>query len=134
MEIEKYISELLYRYDCVIIPDFGGFVTNKIAAKLDVENHSIYPPTKQLSFNSNLKHNDGLLANYIATSENISYEKANLTISLSVIQWQKALRKSDLALENLGVFSLNNHQLIQFEPRTSINYLTSSFGFSAVVA
>ncbi|MDA9349687.1 hypothetical protein N9R21_07960, partial [Polaribacter sp.] len=32
MTVEKYINELLYRYDCVIVPNFGGFITNKIGA------------------------------------------------------------------------------------------------------
>ena len=41
MDITKYISDLLYRYDCVIIPGFGGFITNKIGAKLDEKKHRI---------------------------------------------------------------------------------------------
>ena len=26
MTLANYINDLLYRYDCVIVPDFGGFV------------------------------------------------------------------------------------------------------------
>ena len=73
MIIAKYISDLLYRYDCVIVPDFGGFVANRIGAKVNNFTHTFSPPSKQLTFNSLLKHNDGLLANYIASSENISF-------------------------------------------------------------
>ncbi|MGZ6416715.1 MAG: HU domain-containing protein, partial [Bacteroidia bacterium] len=25
-KVDKHISELLYEHDCVIVPDFGGFV------------------------------------------------------------------------------------------------------------
>ena len=74
MNIANYISDLLYRYNCIIIPNFGGFVTNKISAKIDEASNMLYPPKKQITFNSHLKENDGLLANYIATSENISFE------------------------------------------------------------
>ena len=75
MNLANYINDLLYRYDCVIVPDFGGFVTNRIGAKLNSDTHTFSPPTKQIAFNSHLKHNDGLLANYIASSEQISFEK-----------------------------------------------------------
>lgn len=93
MNLANYINDLLYRYDCVIVPDFGGFVTNKIDAKLDESTNTFYPPSKQITFNSLLKHNDGLLANYIASSEQISFEKASTAISLSVIKWQTELTK-----------------------------------------
>jgi len=76
MTLANYINDLLYRYDCVIVPDFGGFVTNAISAKVNQFSHTFYPPTKQITFNSHLKNNDGLLANYIASSENVSFEKA----------------------------------------------------------
>jgi hypothetical protein len=28
MKLDHYISQLLFRYDCVIVPNLGGFVTN----------------------------------------------------------------------------------------------------------
>ena len=68
MIIANYISDLLYRYDCVIVPDFGGFVANRIGAQVNNFTHTFSPPTKQITFNGLLKHNDGLLANYIASS------------------------------------------------------------------
>jgi hypothetical protein len=74
MSLTNYINDLLYRYDCVIVPDFGGFVTNAISARVNHFSHTFYPPTKQLTFNSHLTNNDGLLANYIASSENISFK------------------------------------------------------------
>lgn len=131
MNLETYIKDLLYRYDCVIIPDFGGFVTKTIAAKLDENTHQFFPPTKQLSFNSHLKNNDGLLANYIASVENISFEKASNAIALSVIKWQNEIQKKALNLEGIGVLKLNDNRQIIFEPNTTINYLSTSFGLSS---
>ena len=75
MALATYIKDLLYRYDCVIVPDFGGFISNKISAKINEQSHTFYPPSKQLGFNHHLTHNDGLLANYVASAENISFEK-----------------------------------------------------------
>ncbi len=131
MTIAKYINDLLYRYDCVIVPDFGGFVTNRIGAKIDNSTHTFYPPTKQITFNSLLKHNDGLLANYIASSENISFEKASTAISLSVIKWKNEIHTKSVLIDNLGSLSLNEAKQIVFEPNTKVNYLTDSFGLAS---
>lgn len=134
MTLATYINDLLYRYDCVIVPDFGGFVTNRIGAKANNFTHTFTPPTKQVTFNSLLKHNDGLLANYIASAENISFEKASTAISLSVIKWKNELQSKSVEIDNLGVLSLNEEKQIVFEPKTSVNYLTESFGLATVAS
>lgn len=131
MNLANYINDLLYRYDCVIVPDFGGFVTNTIGAKLDETTHTFYPPTKQITFNSHLKHNDGLLANYIASSLDISFDKASAAISLAVIKWQNEIQSKSIAIENIGVLSLNAEKQFIFEPKNTTNYLTTSFGLSS---
>ena len=131
MTIAKYISDLLYRYDCVIIPNFGGFVTNEVSAKVNNYTHTFYPPSKQLTFNSNLKSNDGLLASYISSSENISYSKALDHIQQEVKNWNSIIEKEEFELENVGSFSLNEEGNYIFEPTLKVNYLTSSFGLSS---
>src|SRR5690554_7220130 len=76
MAITTYISDLLYRYECVILPGFGAFLTRNQSARIDEETNSFYPPSKVISFNRQLQANDGLLANYVASVENCSYEIA----------------------------------------------------------
>ena len=75
-KVEIYISRLLYKHNCVIIPDFGGFVCNYMPAKIIRTQHLIIPPSKSIAFNKNLTNNDGLLVNEIAKCENISFEIA----------------------------------------------------------
>jgi len=130
MTVANYINDLLYRYDCVIVPNFGGFITNRISAKVDNSTDTFYPPSKQISFNNHLKHNDGLLANHIASSENISFEKATQKIGTTVANWNKELAVSSIKLTNLGTFSLNAEKQLIFEPSTKTNYLTESFGLA----
>ena len=91
MAIANYLKDLLYRYDCVIVPNFGGFITNTTSAHIHRSSHTFYPPSKQVGFNVNLSHNDGLLANYIAKLENISFDQANTQISETVAQWNLTL-------------------------------------------
>ena len=132
MTLTNYINDLLYRYDCVIVPDFGGFVTNAISAKVNHFSHTFYPPTKQITFNALLKNNDGLLANYVASSENISFEQATNSIAEIVKTWQTQLQTESVVMGKVGSLSLNNEQQIIFEPNTSSNYLTETFGMTAV--
>lgn len=134
MILANYINDLLYRYDCVIIPDFGGFVTNKKGAKFDRNTNTIHPPSKQITFNRHLKVSDGLLANYIASSENISFEKATTAISLSVIKWQNEIQTKPIEIGSVGVLSINKNNQIIFEPNNKINFLAESFGLSAVAS
>lgn len=131
MALTTYIKDLLYRYDCVIIPDFGGFITNKINAQIDEKSHTFYPPIKQLSFNHLLTHNDGLLTNYVASVENISFEQANQEIVKTVSLWNQQIKTDSLELENIGSLQLNDKNQLIFEPKSNVNYLLSSFGLSS---
>ena len=74
--VEKYISELLFKHDCVIVPNFGGFVGNHKSAKLNSQTNVLYPPTKQILFNRDLITNDGLLISHKASQESVSLEEA----------------------------------------------------------
>lgn len=131
MQLSNYISDLLYRYECVIVPGFGGFVSNTISSTVNHFTHTFNPPTKKLSFNSQLKNNDGLLANYIAASKNISFEEATSMIEEKVANWNLELQKNTIAIKNIGSLSLNKEQKIIFEPIESTNYLASSFGLES---
>lgn len=132
MNVASYINDLLYRYDCVIVPNFGGFVTNKISARVNNFTHTFNPPAKQITFNSHLKHNDGLLANYIASSENITFEAAVKKIEEAVVSWQESLQTNAVTIDAVGTLALNEEKQLVFEPNKATNYLTEAFGLSTV--
>lgn len=134
MTLAKYIRDLLFRYECVIVPEFGGFLTKTISARIDEETNTLYPPTKRLGFNSQLVDNDGLLANYITSVDQIPYEAALNFIDFEVKEWQKRLTNENVVLEDIGYFSLNDEQKLQFEPDSKINYLTDAFGLDTLIA
>jgi preprotein translocase subunit Sss1 len=134
IDLAYSISQLLYRYDCVIIPGFGGFVTQFKSAAIDRQAHSIYPPSKEVSFNSMLVKNDGVLVNFVAEDQDLSYNSAQNLIDIQVEDWKKQLRFQDLYLAKIGRFHLGLEQQILFEPENSTNFLTDSFGLSAVIA
>ena len=55
MQLETYISDLLYRYECVTVPEFGAFLTQRVSAKVHESTNAFYPPKKVLSFNEQYK-------------------------------------------------------------------------------
>lgn len=133
IQIDIYISDLLYRYDCVVIPEFGGFVANYASAKIQAVQHKIVPPSKQLSFNKNLKTNDGLLSKHIAERRSISYEEANEFIRSFVNQSIEGLNKGDkIRIEKVGVLHLDPERNIQFTAEEQNDYLLDSFGLGAL--
>lgn len=134
MTLAKYIGDLLYRYECVIVPNFGGFVTNEISAKVNHLTHTFYAPSKQLTFNSHLQNSDGLLVNYISSVQSISYAKASEFIENEVSMWKMLLTKETVELDNIGSFRLSKDGKYIFEPSNTVNYLTSSFGFNTYVS
>jgi hypothetical protein len=135
INLEKYIPELLYNLECVIIPDFGGFVTRTETAAFDEQNMTFRPPFRSISFNKNLVINDGSLIHHIMNAEKITYEQASITIKYAVTKWNSTLNeKNRLELNGIGVFSLFQDQTIQFEPKLDVNFLIESYGLFPVTA
>jgi hypothetical protein len=135
MMIEKHISALLYRYQCVSVPGFGAFLTETLPAQLNNDTYTFYPPKKLISFNANLKNNDGLLANHIALQEKISYDQAVANITQTVEAWNKRLQNWEtLILKNLGTIAHNIEGSIVFTPDTPVNYLAEAFGLTNVIS
>lgn len=135
MKIEQYISQLLYRHQCVTVPGFGAFLTEIQSAHLHENTNSFYPPKKVISFNSHLKNNDGLLANHIAQVEKSTYENAVASIESEVVIWNSILQVNEkFTLKNIGELSLNSEKNIVFTPSENINYLKESFGLNSFVS
>ena len=135
MQIEKHISDLLYRYQCVTVPGFGAFLTETVSAHVTGSASSFFPPKKVVSFNANVKNNDGLLANHVALQEKMSYELAVIKIGDVVNEWTYLLQnRNRVVLKNIGEISANNEMNWVFEPANTVNYLTDSFGLSSFVS
>jgi cell division septation protein DedD len=131
--VQNHIKELLFEQDCVVIPDFGGFVTNFDCAKINSTNRFIAPPQKWLAFNALLKNDDGLLSNYIAKEENISLSQANLKVKTFVEDTRRYLRfDKTYSIDGLGVFSQNDEERIQFQPKPTNNFYSESFGMENI--
>ena len=130
MKFDKHIRDLLYRYDCIILPNLGAFVTRNVSSNIDETNSLIKPPQKIISFNSNINENDGLLANHISVVENISHKQAAKKVEKKILSYKKILNnKKFLKIKDVGELSLNDGKYL-FSPSNKINFLSSSFGLT----
>jgi nucleoid DNA-binding protein len=132
LDITAYIRELLFGHDCVIVPGFGGFIGNYTPACIDKNSGTFFPPVKQISFNRNLNHNDGLLVGRISESAKMNYADVRILVEEFVNDVRKKLSKGEkVVFENIGSF-INNHEgNVQFEPDKNANYHLDSYGLTS---
>lgn len=133
MQVQEYIKQLLYDHNCVILPDFGGFVANRYHSRVNLSQLRVEPPRKGIAFNRNLKTNDGLLADYISQKEEISFENASKWIADYVESLNQTLQNRKFAeVKGLGDFYLNSENNLVFVPDANANFLKESFGLFPV--
>jgi hypothetical protein len=127
VEINQYIKELLLLNDCVIIPEFGGFVANYKPAV--VTNNQFCAPSKEIAFNNKLISNDGLLLNYITEAEGINYFDAKHKLDSFVEETLLNLeRNRTIYFEGVGYLHYDSHENLRFEPQLNQNLLIESYG------
>jgi hypothetical protein len=130
INIPLVVANLLKTYDCVIIPNFGGFVGNYEPAKISPSRQKILPPSKAVFFNKNLTKNDGLLATEIANKNAISYAEALKNIEKFVAQINKSLAQGNrINFTPIGDFSFDKKaNIIKCEINKEYNFLGNAFG------
>ena len=132
MELHEYISQLLRQHDCVIVPDFGGFVTNFKSAYIDDFRKKIHPPSKSVLFNSLLVSNDGLLGTYVAAQKSIVYSEALALIAGQVKGWKTKLAQNDrIDLGEIG-FLYSKDGKVHFEQSRDVNLLLAAYGLQTI--
>lgn len=132
MDITAYIRELLFGHDCVIVPGFGGFIGNYTPARIEKNSGTFFPPVKQISFNRNLNHNDGLLVGRISGSSNINYGDARNLVEEFVGELRRKLERGEkVVFDNIGSFVNNHEGSVQFEPDRDVNYHLDSYGLGS---
>ena len=130
--IIKYLTELLYDNECVIVADFGAFITQRHSAVIDYTNNRFTPPYKEIIFNNKLVADDGLLVDFISKKENITKEEATEKISKFVNQTMAALEvNSQVELENLGNIVIDFKGDYVFTINERLNLLSDSFGMES---
>lgn len=133
MNLEKVISQLILKHACVIVPDFGGFISQRIPAVIDYKSKKILPPSKSVLFNKQLLSSDGLLIGVYAKESAISYDLASVEIKTTVSSWKSKLAEGQrIAIEHIGYLYLDKAAQVCFEQDKFVNLLLSSYGLPGI--
>jgi cell division protein FtsN len=117
----------------VVAPELGGFIIRKKNAAVYVAQNLFAPPSKYLHFNSQLTHNDGLLAHHISKETGTSYEKALEAIHEAVSDILYRLYKGEsVVFDNIGAIS-NRNGFLKFEPASEQNIQDESYGLNSFI-
>ncbi|MCR9171493.1 MAG: SPOR domain-containing protein [bacterium] len=131
--VEQLIGNLLLRHNCVIIPSFGGFVAQRVSARIDYKSGTMLPPGKSILFNRQLLNNDGLLVNEFANENKVSYDEAAKELKSLVESWHATLKDGGrIEIERVGNLFYDDERNICFEQDRFANLLLESFGLSSV--
>lgn len=134
MEIGKYIHELLLENDMVIIPGFGAFVSNYKPAEINEETNEMKPPSKEVTFNRQIRNNDGLLVGSVAQGEAVSHFDALKLIEKEreniIFQLDKGEK---VTIQETGELYIDESNEVKFTPFENENLLIESFGLEPVL-
>lgn len=135
MKIAKYIGDLIFDYECVVIPGLGGFISTEESASINATTNQFSPPYKQIRFNIHLKANDGLLVNYVSKNEGLSYKSGKQKVDKFALLCHKALKDGKrINFNKIGYLFLDANENIVFKQEKTINYNADSFGLSSFVS
>lgn len=116
-ELAKHIVSLLLENDCVIIPDFGGFIAHYIPAQQDNEDNIFLPPTRVIGFNPQLRINDGLLAQSYMSVYGSSFPDAVKMIRQEAEALIENIHETGfMELDNIGELRYNINGKYDFTP------------------
>ncbi len=133
IKLGKYISELLYSHDSVIVPGFGTFSTKYVPARFIPEEKIVESPRKIVDFRPEPKQGDTPIIAYIARQEGKSHEEVLQQITGTLRDTEHALEAGNkIEFELIGTFHRDTDGSLNFEASRQINYLENDTGVHTV--
>lgn len=128
----EHIEYLILNHDCVTIPGIGAFIAQYHSAKMDSDLHCFFPPRRVISFNSAIRHNDGLLASSIARKESIPYGRAVDKMNEYINLFNAQLKETGaVSLGSIGFLTVTEDDTLLFEPAANPNISKQLVGMHA---
>lgn len=133
MDIKEYIKELLITSQGVIVPGFGGFVSEYEPAAFDVNENKFLPPSKKIKFNPDYSYPDTLLVEFIMKKEKADKKSVEQALEEFVKDTKYKLSKGKtIHFPEIGNLSQNTKGKISFSQSKDTNLLTDSFGLKSI--
>jgi len=135
MSVENILYQLLLEHDCVILPNFGGFIVRESPCNYNPSREIVKPFSKSIFFNQHLIENDGLLINAIARIKNIPYDAATTDVE----NWIKKLThqldsEGSFGLHQIGTFTKGTEGNKWFAADSNLNLSLQTYGLRPVKA
>ncbi len=113
----------------VIIPGFGAFIQEYQPAEISEDSDEIKPPSTRLTFNPQIRNNDGLLVGYVADNTRDSHFEALQKIEKERDNWLYKLDKGEkVSLDGIGTFYRNEKGELGFLSEDDQPLSLDSFG------
>lgn len=127
--LDSILFDLLVHHNCVIIPEFGGFIAKRVSSQIDFEKGIIHPPSKHLLFNRFLTADDGLLISSFVQSQEEDYDSIKFKLSSFVTELDKRLSNGEeVSFKHIGTLRRSENGNYTFKQDRSFNLLADAYG------
>ena len=127
--LDSVLFDLLVHHNCVIIPEFGGFIAKRVSSQIDFEKGIILPPSKHLLFNRFLTADDGLLISSFVQAQKEDYDSIKLKLSSFVTELDKRLSNGEeVTFKHIGTLRRSENGNYTFKQDRSFNLLADAYG------
>jgi nucleoid DNA-binding protein len=134
MGITSYIADLLEENEMVILPGFGAFVSVYQPARFDENGMFLLPPDRRISFNPEIRTDDGVLLGYLVQRLKMTTPQAHKLLDQFTDDLEYRLCSGEqVAIVNIGVLTKSGN-LILFEPERKKISHSGTFGLTPVAA
>ncbi len=123
------IIKVITEQECAVVPGFGGFILRRNPGMFNVFSGELKASTAILYFNTEIKEDDGLVANSLRELTGLSYKSCQAILNL----WKDELIQSventhHYSILPLGNFHKNSQGGLFFVSSPSLNLDPYSFG------
>lgn len=110
-----HIEHLLLNHPCVIVPQFGAFVTMECASTRAEGEEVFFPPLRIVRFNPDLVADDGLLVKSVRETYRLNEGEAKRKIQKAVLDLrQQLLADGQVDFGSIGLFSQDEDGHVSF--------------------
>ena len=115
--LSRHIERILLNHDCVVVPQFGGFVTMGTSSTREETEQVFFPPIRVVRFNPELTEDDGLLISDVREELRCQDSEAKRHIQRLVLHLrQQLLADGQVDFGCIGVFSQDEDGRVSFAP------------------
>lgn len=116
--LSQHITTLLRNHDCVILPGVGAFVATYVSAA--IMGDQLAPPLRRIAFNSELIHDDGLLAASYSRRMKISFEQARERVAAEAALIHRRMKAEGVVnINRVGALYRRSGGRLEFVPEAA---------------